>query len=477
MCYNFFSFREEGIVLLKKILRTPILGMTLLMLIGLIVIFIGYSTHPIFLTYETVEVGLNEKYNPVDNISMVFLGSTDDVTTKEKIDTSKLGEKTFHYVYKNKEYQGKYTVIDKTAPVLTLKTYQTDTNEELSAESFVESCQDDSKVTYSISKTNNKEGESTVEITATDSYGNSTTETTTVVRVADTEAPNVASIAPIINVLKGDSFDYEADLGVTDNMDANPKVECSTKVDFDTPGTYELNYTITDRSGNSTTATQTINVIDGTEETAKVVYLTFDDGPSSDVTPQILDTLKKYHAKATFFVIGTAVSANPEMLQREYDEGHSIGLHSYTHDYAIYTSQDTYFSDLNAIADAVNDVLGYKSNIIRFPGGSSNTISANYSTGIMSALVDAVEEKGYEYYDWDVGSGDASGDGVDTSTIIANATSGTADQMTILFHDTSAKQTSADALATVIEYYESQGYVFLGLTKDVSYASHHGTSN
>ena len=465
--------------MIKAILRTPLLGLTFCIFLGIICTFIGYSFHPLFLAYETVEVGLNEEYDPVDNISMVFMSSPSKVKVKEKVDTSKLGTQTFHYVYKNKEYESSYEVVDQTAPVLTMKQYTTDMAEEVKAESFVESVDDDSNVTYRIlTKRLNKEGETTVEIEAVDEYGNKAVGEATLIRIKDTEAPNVSDIAPTINVLKGDSFDYKSDLGVTDNMDANPTVEVDNEVDFDKAGSYTMNYTITDRSGNSTTATQTINVIDATEENAKVVYLTFDDGPSADVTPQILDTLKKYHAKATFFVVGSNTLANPDMLKREYEEGHSIALHSYTHEYSIYTSTDTYFEDLQQISDLVEETIGKKIDIIRFPGGSSNTISANYCSGIMSTLTQMVEEKGYEYYDWDISSGDASGDGVDVNTLITNATSGSEyDQMTILFHDTSAKQTSADALSSVIEFYEEQGYVFLGLTKDVSYASHHGVNN
>src|SRR5699024_5238173 len=103
----------------------------------------------------------------------------------------------------------------------------------------------------------------------------------------------------------------------------------------------------------------------------KAVYLTFDDGPSEN-TGRILDILKQYNIKATFFVTGNN-QEHDDMIKRAFDEGHSIGLHTYTHDYAsVYASEEAYFDDLKKISDLVESIIGQKSYLIRFPGGSSN---------------------------------------------------------------------------------------------------------
>ena len=137
----------------------------------------------------------------------------------------------------------------------------------------------------------------------------------------------------------------------------------------------------------------------------KIVYLTFDDGPSKN-TQRVLDILDQYGAKATFFVVGHDPD-HYDMIKKAYDDGNTIGLHSFTHDYAqVYSSEDAYFNDLDQIAQVVNDQIGYVPYLVRFPGGSSNTISEKYCPGIMDVLVNDVPARGYQYYDWNASSGD-----------------------------------------------------------------------
>ena len=207
----------------------------------------------------------------------------------------------------------------------------------------------------------------------------------------------------------------------------------------------------------------------------KVVYLTFDDGPSEN-TGEILDILKEKNAKATFFVTGNN-QEHDDMIKRAFSEGHSIGLHTYTHDYAtVYASEDAYFADLQKVSDLVESITGTKSMIIRFPGGSSNTVSAKYVKGLMTTLTKAVRDKGYQYFDWNCDSTDASGNNVPVEKLVSNATSCTANHVDILMHDTDAKDTTVQALPQIIDYYRSQGYTFKGLTVD-SVAAHHGVNN
>lgn len=140
-----------------------------------------------------------------------------------------------------------------------------------------------------------------------------------------------------------------------------------------------------------------------TEE--KIVYLTLDDGPSP-ITIQILDILDRYNAKATFFV----TNEMPEyayLIKETFDRGHTIGLHTCSHNYAsVYASAEAYFADLDAIGEMVRQQIGFVPCFIRFPGGSSNSVSARYTPGIMSQLVQEIQRRGYQYYDWNCSVGD-----------------------------------------------------------------------
>lgn len=227
---------------------------------------------------------------------------------------------------------------------------------------------------------------------------------------------------------------------------------------------------IPDRSGFAVDPAVPCGSFSETEE--KIVYLTFDDGPSVN-TQAVLDILDQYKIKATFFVTGM----NPDyfsMIKVAYDKGHTIGMHTYSHDYAIYASTETYFNDLDQIAGIVREQIGYVPCFIRFPGGSSNTISANYCSGIMTALSPEVQARGYQYYDWNCSFGD--GAVRPTNEVIACGTAGTEPNLVILAHDANGKETSVEALPTIIEHYLNLGYTFKALDRE-SYAPHHGIGN
>lgn len=216
---------------------------------------------------------------------------------------------------------------------------------------------------------------------------------------------------------------------------------------------------------------------DSANDGVKRCYLTFDDGPSSKVTPQILDILDEYNVKATFFVKGTS---NIELVDDIYNQGHAIGLHTDTHVYEdIYKSTDAYFADLTAVGNKVKEKIGFVPNIIRFPGGSSNTVSRNHCKGIMSTLVEEVEDRGYYYFDWNVDSYDASGNNKPVDYILEKTKSQFSTNqknICILMHDINAKQTTADALPEMIEYIRDAGYEFCILNK-YAYQFHHGVNN
>ena len=165
------------------------------------------------------------------------------------------------------------------------------------------------------------------------------------------------------------------------------------------------------------------------------------------------------------------------MLRIALEKGHAVGLHTYTHDYAsVYESEQAYFDDLQKISNMVEKVTGEKSRLIRFPGGSSNTISRKYAPGLMTKLTREVQEKGYQYFDWNCDSTDASGNNVPVDKLIGNATSSQAKHINILMHDTDAKDTTVEALPKIIEHYRKQGYAFRALTVD-SYAPHDQVNN
>lgn len=208
----------------------------------------------------------------------------------------------------------------------------------------------------------------------------------------------------------------------------------------------------------------------------KRCYLTFDDGPSSKNTKKVLNILDQYNVKATFFVISTSNLSN---VKDAYDRGHAIGLHANSHEYGeIYRSSEAYFNDLETLGYKVKQYLGFTPNIIRFPGGSSNTVSRKYNKGIMTRLAQEVETRGYYYFDWNVDSTDASGNNVPASKLISEVKKYVVgqDNVCILMHDTDAKGTTVEALPQIIEYCRSKGYEFCILNK---YAPgfHHGINN
>lgn len=206
----------------------------------------------------------------------------------------------------------------------------------------------------------------------------------------------------------------------------------------------------------------------------KTVYLTIDDGPSVN-TQAVLDILDQYGCKATFFVVGHNEDYFP-MIAEAYKRGHTIGLHTYTHDYAeVYASIDAFFADLDAIGQVAKDEIGYVPCFIRFPGGSSNEISADYCEGIMSALVEEVQARGYQYYDWNLSVGD--GAEHTTEEIVGYGTEPVdANTIMLLCHDSAAKRTTVEALPAIIEHYQSLGYTFKALDRD-AWACHHGVNN
>ena len=227
-------------------------------------------------------------------------------------------------------------------------------------------------------------------------------------------------------------------------------------------GNYELMYSITNSRGETVSTTRRV-VIEPLQNPdtfypdEPTIYLTFDDGPGP-YTDRLLDVLKKYNVKATFFV----TKANPEYFDcigRAFREGHSIGIHSASHVYkSIYASEDAFFRDFNEVQDLIYEQTGTYSNICRFPGGSSNTVSS-FNKGIMTRLAKDLTDLGFQYFDWDVASGDA-GETTKTDTVYANVVEGISGRKTtvVLQHD--IKDFSVAAVEKIINWGLRNGYVF-----------------
>ena len=210
------------------------------------------------------------------------------------------------------------------------------------------------------------------------------------------------------------------------------------------------------------------------EGTTKVMYLTFDDGPGP-YTERLLEILDAHNAKATFFVTGHFTD-NQGLIKEEAARGHSVAVHTFTHEYnEIYASLDAYWADFERIQAVIEQQTGHRTELMRFPGGSSNAVSRKYCEGIMTALVSDVEAKGYTYFDWNVDSHD--GESVTDSDSVFNhivAESEGLDTCVVLCHDT--KETTVDAIDRVLTWGEENGYTFLPLSPH-SQAPHHGVNN
>lgn len=186
----------------------------------------------------------------------------------------------------------------------------------------------------------------------------------------------------------------------------------------------------------------------------KTVYLTFDDGPSDRVTPKILDILQKENVKATFFIIGKQAETRKYILERERDEGHSIAVHTYSHEYhEIYSSPKNLLKDIDKCNDIIEEITGERSNLYRFPGGSY---------GLSDQLIEAVTGHGMRYIDWNASTRDAEIWNPTPDELYRAATESSADRknVVLLAHDSTSKTTTAQALPQIIKYYKDKGYNF-----------------
>ena len=210
------------------------------------------------------------------------------------------------------------------------------------------------------------------------------------------------------------------------------------------------------------------------ENATGVIYLTFDDGPTADSTPQVLDILEQNNVKATFFVIHYS-EQNEHLIKREKEQGHTIALHGYSHTYSVvYQSADSCLENFRKIGEQVYQTTGINSKIIRFPGGLSNTVSRKYCEGVMTELSQRAIDEGYRIFDWNVDSDDA-GRAKTSDDIYNNVTSKLKPgrNNVVLMHDFAGNHKTIDALQGIINFGKENGYVFRKITEETEMVMHH----
>lgn len=399
------------------------------------------------------------------------------VTVEGSVDDSAMG--TYRITY-TVEYAGMrqsvtrtVRVADTTAPVITLaenpETY-TIPGDAYVEEGFCATDNIDGDLTAQVIR---EEENGKVRYQVTDQSGN-TTVVYRDIRYHDPIPPELflkgdATIA----MMAGKTY-TDPGFWATDNCegDITDKIKVNGVVDGYTPGTYHLQYTVEDSYGNVAAVERTVVVSshpvqEYVENPEKVIYLTFDDGPGA-ATPQLLDILKEYNVKATFFVVNTAYI---DTIKRTAEEGHTVAMHTATHNFRkIYASEEAYFNDLHEIQGIIKDITGIESKMLRFPGGSSNSVS-RFNRGIMTRLTAQVKEQGFRYFDWNVDSKDTGG-ATTPEMVYANVVAGVngKDTAVVLLHD--IKLYSVDAVAWIIEWGLANGYTFLPLTEDSPVCEH-----
>lgn len=199
----------------------------------------------------------------------------------------------------------------------------------------------------------------------------------------------------------------------------------------------------------------------GDIETSKFVYLTFDDGPTYVVTDALLDVLKKQNVKATFFIVGKEIEGKESILKRIYNEGHGIGLHTYSHNFKkIYRSTDEFICEMKKDSNKIEEVTGFAPKVIRFPGGSAKRLN--------SSNLEKLHKNNFKIYDWNVNLSDGVNPNLSVSQLIKNSQiiKGNKDVAIILMHCNSNNKNTVKALPEIIKYYLDSGYEFKIITQD-----------
>ena len=475
----------------KKVLIKPFI-----ILIG---IFVG-----IFLVtfiFEKPDIRIDEIKNieaKIDNELVVpstyhFQDVTDKLKIIGDLDYNKIGE--YEVTFEIETLIGKYTkqakvkVVDTTPPELILEggvelnqSYATGFEEP--GIKAIDKYDGDITDKIQTTKEDIDENHYNIKYVVEDSSGNKT-EASRKVTVVD-NIPPVIDIKGFSNmtVTIGSTYEEKGATAVDEkDGDLTDKIIVEGSVDTSKEGTYKITYKVSDSKGNEAVKERVVNVKkqlvyseveaqSGSEGQAGIIYLTFDDGPSTNITPKILDILKEKNVKATFFILNYG-EVGEELVKREYNEGHTVAIHGYSHDYTtIYQSEEAYLSNVTKLQDKIRQSTGYNATITRFPGGSSNTVS-NYNKGIMTRLCRLMVEKGYKYFDWNVSSGDAGG-AQDADDMYNNVTMNLSKNRAnvVLMHDFSSNSKVLEALPRIIDFGIENGYRFSNITENTPMVTH-----
>jgi len=198
-----------------------------------------------------------------------------------------------------------------------------------------------------------------------------------------------------------------------------------------------------------------------TKHKKKIIYLTFDDGPSYKVTNKVLDILKENEVQATFFLIGNQIKDKEDVVKRIYDEGNGIGLHTYTHNFKeIYCDEDKFIQEMINCRSEINETIGIAPNIIRFPGGSYKHLSKNY--------LEKLHENNFKVYDWNADNSDGLNPKISPYSLYTKAIKGSNEMQSVmlLLHCTDMNKNTCKALPKIIKYYKAHGYEFDIITEE-----------
>ena len=390
------------------------------------------------------------------------------VETAGTVDTAKVGTYTISYhasfLGLTGTAQRTVRVVDTTAPVIQLEgdaEVHLYVGDEYSEPGFTAWDACDGELSQSIQTV--QDGD-VITYTVTDKAGNTATAQRTIVWNLPPTPRIFLEGGEVFNMNAGQKY-VEPGFTVVcaGEQDLASSVTVSGNVNIYVPGTYELTYQVADGQGNTDTAVRSV-VVSAVPQPevvvpeGKVIYLTFDDGPSI-YTPELLEVLAKYNVKATFFVVNTE---NFHMVKDIVAGGHAIGIHSCTHKYKnIYASEEAYFNDISTLQQLIYDETGVMTTLVRFPGGSSNTVSS-FNKGIMTRLTKLLTDTGFQYFDWNVDSGDASF-AHSSREVYQYITYGATKQdiSIVLQHDT--QLFSIQAVEKVIQWGQENGYTFLPL--------------
>ena len=397
-----------------------------------------------------------------------------DIKITGNVDTKKIGKYIITYTgeYKKnkKENIRIINIIDNRNPEITI-------NKE------VVGCKKNNLIEYDVSAYDNYDGDISENIKYTinnnfitfvvyDSSKNKS-EITKEIRYIDNEKPKITlNNDKNIYLTKGTKYE---EYGATayDSCDGNitSEIKIIQNIDENIPGIYEVEYIVSDSNNLITKEKRYVTIIDEKTDNndykvqnGATIYLTFDDGPGP-YTEELLNILDEYNIKATFFVTNQFPDYQ-YLIREEYNRGHTVGIHTYTHKWSIYESVESYLSDFKEIENIIYKETGIYSKIFRFPGGSSNTVSRNYSKGIMTKLTVLMQENGYKYYDWTFDSGDTSKTNNSVKAIINNFKNNLKGdgEYIVLMHD--IKKNTILALPEIIKFAMSNGYNFDKITDD-----------